>query len=307
MSQNPEHYCIQTKNNTVVTDSINGEILCENCGIVLSEKIIDTTYESAFYSLEEYQTKKRTGPIFKLSNNNVGTSLIAKRNIDASGNQISLKNRIQFSRLRTWDSRVKNNSKERNLTQAFVFLDSLSQKLGISETAKEQAAKIYRKASENNIIRGNSTASMMSACTYASCRQLKIPRSLDEISFLANIPKRRLSRTYRRLIRKLEMYIEISAADFVPKVADIISANEKTKRISCKIIEDFKREKLHVGKNPVGLAAGAVYLSSIGSGNNISLAQISRKTQISTVTIRKGVKLLKPFAAYYIKTIAIGC
>lgn len=307
MSQNPKHYCNQTKNNTVVTDSINGEILCENCGVVLGEKTIDASNESAFYSLEDYQTKKQTGPVFKLSNSNISTSsLIAKRDIDASGNKISLNNRIQFSRLRTWDSRVKNNSKERNLIQAFIILDSLSQKLGIPETAREQAAKIYRHASEKNMIRGNSTASMMSACTYASCRQLEIPRSLDEISRASNIPKRRLSRTYRRLIRKLELTIGFSVADFIPKVAGIVSVDEKTKRISFKIIEDFKREKLHHGKNPVGLAAGAVYLSALGSEKNISLAQISKKTQISTVTIRNVVKLLKPFAANYINTIAIS-
>ena len=306
MNSNFKHKCNLKKNTPVVTDTVNGEIFCEKCGVIFGDRMIDTSGEAGFHSLEDYLSTKRTGPVSKLSNSHfANSSLIAKRNFDASGNRISIKNRVQFSRLRAWDSRVKNNSKERNLVKAFIVLDSLTKKLALPEIAKEQAAAIYRMASENNLIRGNSTTTMISASTYASCRQLEIPRSLDEFSHSANIPKRRLSRTYRNLVRKLELNVGFSEADFVPKVASLVSADEKTKRISCKIINDLKRKKLHVGKNPVGLAAGAVYLSAIGSGKNISMSQISKKTKISTVTIRNIVKLLKPIAANYIETIAV--
>lgn len=300
------HNCKHEKNNQVITDSFNGEVLCGGCGIVLMDKIPDNSENTSYNSPDEYLTKKRTGPSFKISRTNQGTSsLIAKKNIDASGNSLSFKNKAHFSRLRIWDSRSRSNSKERNLIQAFTLLDSIANKLGLPDNAKEQAASIYRKASENNIIRGNSAATMISASTYASCRQLGIPRSLDDISQSANIQRRQLSRTYRHLIRKLNLEIDSSNVDFVSKVANLVYVDEKTKRISTKIINDLKKEDLHVGRNPVGLAAGAVYLSAIGSGNNVSLAQISKKTKISTVTIRKVVNLLRPFAANYIKTIAM--
>ena len=307
MTHETFHNCQNEKNNQVITDSFNGEVLCGDCGVVLMDKIIDNSENASYHSPDEYFSKKRTGPSFKISRTNQGnSSLIAKKNVDASGNSISFKNKAHFSRLRLWDSRSRNNSKERNLVQAFTMLDSITNKLGLPENAKEQAASIYRKASENNIIRGNSTSTMISASTYAACRQLGIPRSLDDISQSANIQRRQLSRTYRHLIRKLNLEINSANVDFVSKVANLVSVDEKTKRLSSKIIDDLKKEDLHVGKNPVGLAAGAVYLSAIGSGNNVSLAQISKKTKISTVTIRKVVNLLRPFAANYIKTIAMG-
>ncbi|MDX1596329.1 MAG: transcription factor TFIIB, partial [Nitrosopumilaceae archaeon] len=81
--------------------------------------------------------------------------------------------------------------------------------------------------------------------------------------------------------------------------------SEKIRRISTKILEDAKKEDVHVGKNPIGLAAASVYISSIGNGKDISMASLSRKSNISTVTIRKLVKMLKPFAAKYIETIDI--
>ena len=303
MIGNFSHKCTQNKQ-ALVTDTETGEVYCSDCGVVLKEKIVDRSNDARSFTKEDYLNKSRNGSPTKISMFDMGnSSMIAKKDIDATGKYISSKNKSHFSRLRLWDSRSKRNSKESSLIQGFTILDSIINRLGLPENIRENSAYLYRKAVEQKIIRGTSIRSMISASVYASCKQFGVPRSLDEVADSANINRKTLSRTYRRLVRKLDLDVMSYSTDYVSKVANSVDVNEKIRRLSYKILEDAKKSNVHTGKNPIGLAAGVVYLSAIGSGQNVSMTTLSRKTNISTVTIRKISRLLRPFAAKYIETI----
>ena len=294
-----KHNCKNQGN--LITDGENGEICCSKCGVVLVEKIINPTNGIVYFSDRDYFTKATSGPPSKIHIQQ-GGSIISKSNTDASGRSLQIKNKIQFSRMRLWESRNRT-PKERNFSRAFVILDAFADKLNLSETAKEHAAYIYRKAVDMKIIRGHSIPSMIASAIYATCKQLAIPRSIDDIAQAGNIPRRTLSRSYRRLVQKLRLKIIPTKIDYISKVASSVSASEKSIRLSQKILDCAKKENIHVGKNPIGMTSAAVYLASIGLGENITMKKISEKNYISVVTIRKLVKALKPFAAKYIKTI----
>jgi len=290
----------------VITDSNNGEILCGNCGTILDERIPDTSHDSRSLSMENYFANSRTGSPTKLSMYDMGTSsLISKKHMDASGNKLSSKSKSHFLKMRWWDARSKRGSKEKNLITAFTLLDSLKDKLALPENAVEHSAYLYRKAVEKKIIRGQSIPSMTLASVYTTCKMLGIPRSLDEVAKVGNVNRKTLSRCYRRLVRKLKLSVT-NNVDYISKVANSIKIDEKSRRISSKILNDAKKNNIHVGKNPVGLAVASVYLSSIGTGKNVTMASLARKHSISTVTIRKMAKLLKPFAAKYLETIQVS-
>lgn len=304
MNQNL-HKCIEKKF-VIVTDEDTGEVFCSSCGEVLKERLVDMSSDARTYSKEQYLSKTRTGTPSKISMFDMGNSTtINKHDRDSTGRFIPSKNKMHFSRLRLWDSRSKKKHKERNLTDAFTMLDAMAVKLNLPENAKERAAYMYRKAVERNIIRGNSINSMVSATVYVACKQLGIPRSIDEIATTANIKRKTLSRTIRRIIQKLEIDTTTAKINYIPKVANSVELSERSVRLSNKIIEDAKKEKLHVGKNPIGLSVASVYLSAIGCGECVSMAKLSKKHNISTVTIRKLVKMLRPFAAKYIDSIEI--
>ena len=298
------HDCTGKNNSILVTDDLKGEIFCGRCGVILKDKIVDRTNELKLFSKEEFFTKTRTGAPLKDSMFDKGLSSVIGTNKDSSGKEISPASKFHFSRLRVWDSRSKKTSKEKSLDKAFTILDSIITKLSLPENVREHSAQIFRKASKNNIIQGNSVNSTIAATVYASCKELGIPRSLYEIAKTVNISRKTLSHTYKRLFWKLNLDVYSQKVDYVSKVANSVGADEKTKRLSSQILEDAKKEKIHVGKNPIGLAAGAVYLSGIGTGKNISMRKIARKSNISIVTIRKITQMLRPFGAKYIETIA---
>ena len=145
----------------------------------------------------------------------------------------------------------------------------------------------------------------MTASIYATCKQLGIPRSLDDIANVANINRKRLAGSYRRLVKKLDLDVSTTETNYVSKIGSSVSVNEKTVRLANKIIQDAKKENIQVGKNPIGVTAASIYLSAMKYGENVTLAKISRKNNISSVTIRKIAKLLRPLAAKYIKSIEV--
>lgn len=299
-------YCFNEKHTSPITDVNTGEIFCGDCGMVLLEKSVDRSDGSNILTRDDYMNKTRNGPPSKIAISDMSkSSIISKGNFDANGNKILAKNKIHFSRLRFWDSRIKMDKKEKNLVRAFTILDAYASKLNIPENAKEHSAYIYRKAMEKNIIRGSSIPSIMAASIYAACKQLSIPRSADEVSKVANMKRKLLSKTYRRLVKNLELEINAVEIDYASKIANTLSVSEKTSRLARKIIDDFKKEGSHIGKNPIGIAGASIYLSAINHDDHIPMVKISQKTDISIVTIRKISRLLKPFAAKYIKSIDI--
>ena len=291
---------------TTVTDYSNGEVICGSCGTVFEQSTIDNSQKSKILNPEDYFSKISAGPPSKPTIADSLSSKIANTNTDSSGKHFSASSIRHFNRLRVWDSHSQSKSKSRNLPRALTYLNSLKDKLSLSDFISENAAIFYRQASEKNLIQGNSVESMVAASVYAACRQNGVPRSLDDVAEHTNISKKTLSRCYRGLISGLSVKFDATTSiDYINKVASSVDAPEKAKRTAYRILRDFRSTQKHVGKNPIGLASAALYLSSLGMGHNISMKNFSLRNNISSLTIRKMCKLLLPFAAKYIKSIDV--
>lgn len=299
-------YCSDKEHISPITDANTGEVCCSNCGVVINEKTIDRTRSEPSIG-EEFMAKSRHGPPLKLSIPDLSkSSIISKKNSDAKGIRLDSKNSMHFSKMRFWDSRSKYGGKGKNLGKALIILDAYAGNLNIPNNAKEHAAYIYRKAVEMNLIRGSSTPAMMAASIYASCKQLGIPRSMDETSKISDVSKKKLARSYRRLVKNLKLKVDPTGVDYLSKVTNSLSVSQQVTRLADKIIVDVKKEHIHIGKNPMSVIAASVYLSAINYDEHVSLAKMSETTNISTVTIRKIIKILKPFAAKYIQSIDVA-
>lgn len=78
---------ICNRENTTITDPDSGEIICSNCGMVISDKIEDTIHQERRAStLEEAGKRARTGAPTSLARHDMGLStIIGRENRDASG------------------------------------------------------------------------------------------------------------------------------------------------------------------------------------------------------------------------------
>lgn len=201
--------CTQNKgmHGPVVTDTIKGELLCESCGAVLEDKVSDPSSEGLFL-FEDYGNQTKTGLSSTLSSYDKDlSSMIAPVDRDASGNMISSSMKSTFKRLRMWDSRSKSRGKKRNLQSAFIILKVAQSKLDIKDAVIERAAYLYRKALNNNIIKGRTIVGMILSALYVSCRESNVPKTLQEFAEVGNISFRDqfIKKVFNCLIIDLQM------------------------------------------------------------------------------------------------------
>jgi len=84
--------CPTCKNSSIaITDIESGEIICSKCGIVILERIEETSREWHIFSAEEINSKTRTGAPNSLARHDRGLyTVIGQSNRDAAGTRIDL-------------------------------------------------------------------------------------------------------------------------------------------------------------------------------------------------------------------------
>ncbi len=272
----------------MVTDQNTGELFCSNCGLVVTDKITDTGAEWRSFSNDE-GNKARTGAGTSLTMHDMGLStVIGAANKDATGKPLSASVKSSIERLRTWDSRSQaNSSADRNLRQALNEMDKLKDKLALTDAVIEKAAYIYRKAMEKKLVRGRSIQGLVAACLYASCRNTETPRTLDDIAKGINIRRKDVARCYRLIFRELELKMPVvDPVKGVSRIASIAELSEKSKRKAIAILNQAKDLGIVAGKDPMGIAAAALYLACISTGEVKSQKEISIASGVTEVTIR---------------------
>jgi len=281
----------------IVTDSESCEIICSNCGIVISDNALDIA-RSEWYATgdEEINDKLRAGIHTSLARFDMGLStIIGRTDRDASGNILDAAMRSRMQRLRTWDIRSQaQSSAAKNRKHAFTQLSILKDKLNLSDAVIEKTAYIYRKAQERLLIRGRTISGMLAAAIYIACREMGTPRTLNDIATVNNMKRKELARNYRLLYFELDLRIPIiDPMKCIVKVANKANLTENTKRLALDIMKEAIKKEISAGKDPMGLAAAILYISCLKTGENTTQTDVARASGKTEVTIRNRFTELK--------------
>ncbi len=295
-SKNTQNLCsICKRSDKIITDPESGEIICSNCGLVISDKSEDTSHlERHIFTGERIdETRARTGAPTSLASHDMGlATIVGKSNRDASGTKIDPTISSTMQRLRTWDSRIQlNPSSDRSLREAFMLLDTLKDKLALSDAVIENTAYLYRKAQQRKFLRGRSILAVVCAATYIACRDLGISKTMKDIAIASNVKQKIIARVYRQLMLEFDYKVpNIDPVKCIAKVANKTNLSEKTKRQAINIMQKVTENEISAGKDPMGLAATVLYMSCIKTGENISQKDISYMAGVTEVTLRNRYK-----------------
>ncbi|MFB6162925.1 MAG: transcription initiation factor IIB family protein [Halococcoides sp.] len=275
--------------------SERGETVCEECGLVVESDEIDHGPEWRAFDAKEKDEKSRVGaPTTKMMHDKGLSTNIGWQDKDAYGRQLSSTQREKMQRLRTWNERFRTrDSKERNLKQALGEIDRMASALGLPDNVRETASVIYRRSLEEDLLPGRSIEGVATAALYAAARQAGVPRSLDEISNVSRVEKMELTRTYRYIVRELEL--EVQPADpesYVPRFTSELNLSDDAERRARELLTAARKDGLHSGKSPVGLAAAAIYASALLTNERVTQTEVSEVANVSEVTIRNRYKEL---------------
>ncbi len=279
--------CPECKSINLSIDSKRGEVICKNCGLVLDENLVDIGQEWREFSGEE-MGKRRAGAPLTMTKHDMGTGT----QIGTSAEIYSLPSsqRRKMMRLKQWHDRT-STSLERNLKYALVELKRIASILNIPVAIEEEAARIYNLAVRKGLVRGRSMESVVVGAIYIASRQFNLPRSLNEICKLTGINKREVGKTYRFVARELGIKLLPSGpADYIPKFANKLGFSASTQTKALEIIKKSKEVELTSGRGPTGLAAAALYVASLMTGEKRTQREIADVVGVTEVTIRNRYK-----------------
>jgi len=270
-------------------DAERGEMVCSDCGLVVEEDTIDHGPEWRAFNSSERDSKSRVGaPTTKMMHDKGLSTNIGWQNKDAYGNSLSSRQRQKMQRLRTWNERFRTrNSKERNLKQALGEIERMSSALGLPKEVRETASVIYRRALKDDLLPGRSIEGVATASLYAAARQMRTPRSIDEVAMVSRIDEMEFKRTYRYIVRELGLEVQpADPASYVPRFCSELDLNDEVERQARELLKAAADAGVTSGKSPVGLAAAAIYASSLLTNQKVTQSAVSDVTNVSEVTIR---------------------
>jgi transcription initiation factor TFIIB len=288
--------CPECGSDNLIHDYDTGETVCGNCGLVLREQMMDKGPEWRAFTQEEKASRSRVGIPTSYSVHDKGLSTaIGRVDRDAFGRKLPLSTRLQMWRLRKWQIRSRvHSSVDRNLAQAMAELDRLSDKVYIPGSVKEKAAVVYRKALDKGLVRGRSIAAIAAAALYAACRTTETPRTLREIAETSLVDKKDVARCYRLLLRELDVQMPIAdPLTYISKIAERTGISGPTQGLAIKIIRDAKIARAAAGKDPMGLAAAALYIACLQKDEKKTQKDIAEAAGVTEVTVRNRYKSLK--------------
>ena len=293
---NADSVCKRCGKKSMLTDDVTGERFCGKCGFVISETLQDSGPEWRSFSKEGGADPTRTGAPTTLAMHDRGlATIINPMNRDSSGKPLTSAMKSTIERLRTWDSRSKvNASSDKNLRQALSQLSTLKDKLSLSDSVIEKASYIYRKALEKGLVRGRSISALIAAALYAACRDTETPRTLKDVADAGNIKKKDISRCYRILHKELDLKMPVvNPIQCIARIASKLGISEKTKRYAAKVLKIAQEHEESAGKDPMGLAAAALYLSCVRNNEDMTQRDIAEASNVTEVTIRNRYKGLR--------------
>ena len=284
-----EQQCPECESSALVTSADGGEIVCEDCGLIIDEGNIDRGPEWRAFNHSERQEKSRVGaPTTQTMHDKGLTTQIDWKDKDAYGRSLSSEKRSQMHRLRKWQERIRTkDAGERNLQFALSEIDRMASALGVPRSVREVASVIYRRALDEDLLPGRSIEGVSTASLYAAARQANTPRSLDEVSTVSRVGKDEIARTYRYVVRELSLEIEpADPKSYLPRFASDLELSDEVERRARQLLDSAAEAGVHSGKSPVGLAAAAIYAASLLCNEKVTQNEVSEVASISEVTIR---------------------
>jgi transcription initiation factor TFIIB len=261
----------------------------------LDEQLIDQGPEWRAFDSEQGEKRARTGAPMTYTIHDKGLSTeIGWKNKDSYGKSIPTRNRAQLYRLRKWQRRIRvSNATERNLAFALSELDRMASGMGLPRNVRETAAMIYRKAVNKNLIRGRSIEGVVAASLYGACRQCGVPRTLDEIASSSRVGRKEIGRTYRFMTRELKLKLmPTRPQDYISRFCSELKLSGEVQTKAAEILKDASDKELTSGRGPTGVAAAAIYISSIICNERRTQREVADIAGVTEVTIRNRYKEL---------------
>lgn len=287
-SQNKKEQCPDCSGN-LFSDEITGEIICINCAMVLSEKLVSRSEDVV---IDETTTSSGhgTNKVDKTSwNKGLGTPDFDEKSVEKIlGHNINKKNRWMIFKKRTTENKMK---------QSFETIENICTKKHLSKQIHEHSCYIYEKLSKEKFIHYKNDQVLAIACVYLICKELKSNITVKELSEITNIDYKKVNQCLKGIYKKhSETNIGINS-NINSRITGVkLELNKfpdisiESKKLAMEIIYEKNFELLLSGTNMGSIAAGLVDIVSRMQELGVKPKTIAKFYKISENTVRKNSK-----------------
>lgn len=248
---------------------------CERCGVVLSTDPIERS-EPGWKPYEQ----RRTGPASSVARESVGTTFRPTAGDDNAWILRKYNDRLKYS--------------VQALKDGLREVRSLCSACELPSQARQRAAWLYRRATASDLLHGRSREGIAAACVYAAARDGEHPVTLNGVATASPVEKQRISNDYRTVVHELGIELKPPTPEqFLAKIASGVDVSFAVQRRAAALLNSGRAEGTHVGQNPSGVAAAAVYLAADRSSVSVSQNEVADAADVSAATISRQVKTLR--------------
>lgn len=277
----------------LVRDAQHAETVCPKCGLIATESEID--YGPDWRAFDGDRSGVRVGAPRTETLHDYGLSTpFSRSSRDAHGRRIPAKRHYELARMRRLHTRSTfRTGADRNIARAISYIQGIADRMSIPQPVAEQGIRLYRKATEADLIRGRSIDAMAASALYSATRLAGYPRNPDEMAEASGVDRRTLLRCHRVLVTKLRLKPTAPhATDFLARLASDLELPPLVEGAARKILRDADEAGITSGRSPTGLAASAIYVASHDQGHPRTQKRVSEVSGVTEVTIRNRAREL---------------
>lgn len=172
-------------------------------------------------------------------------------------------------------------------------LNRIISDLELDQEVHREATELIEEAKDKGLMRGRDMSEMLAALIYIIAREKGSPRTLDEISEVTGVGKRRIGKSYRYIGREMDMrVVPPQPEDHIKRFADKLNLSDETRGHAKEIIDQAKEKEILAGKAPTGIAASALYIASNIQGEKRTQKEVAEMLNVTEVTVRNRSKEL---------------
>lgn len=173
----------------------------------------------------------------------------------------------------------------------------LAAELSLPDSVRDDTERICTDVMERKLIGRRPLSVIAASSVYTACRESHTPVTIKELATATDSNPREIGRCYRSIISRMNITPpNLNGSRYAFRVAETMHASDEAARLSLQIVKNSISKGLG-GRNPMTLAAAAVYLACLITGENSRQSDVAEAAGVSEVSVRECVKAMRRVAA----------
>lgn len=167
--------------------------------------------------------------------------------------------------------------------------------LSIPKSVKDRGTSICCEVVRRKLTRKQPLQVIAASSAYAACRESNSPVTLRELATAAHSNPEEIGRCYIFIRDRLHLAPPSpNGTAYAMKVASRVKASEEATKLSLVVEKRASAEGFGV-RNPMTMAAAAVYLSCLTTGENLRQTDVAEAAGVSVISVRECSKLMRRY------------